>query len=602
MRGLVIAVIMLGPLGSAAAQLTERISVDSSGVEANYGADVPSPSVGFVSADGRFVVFNSGATNLVPGDTNGNWDVFIRDRLSGSTECASVSAAGTFGNGLSGGYGVAITADGRCVVFESRANNLVSGDTNGKSDIFLRDRQNGSIERVSVGAGGVEANADCLHPSVSPDGRFVLFNSSASNLVAGDANAQMDVFLVDRRTGAIELVSVSTGGVQGNAISELPIISTDGRFVAFDSDASNLVFGDTNGSVDVFLRDRVAGTTTRLSVNSAWMQGNGHSALCCFSADARYVAFMSAATNLVAGDTNAHDDVFIRDRQTSTTQRVSVSAGGGQSDGHSTQPSLSADARYVAFKSTSTNLLPGSPLSLNTRIYVRDLLAGTTELVSLTNFGVEPSNPSSGDPWISADGRYVVFESYGTDLVHGDMNAAPDIFIRDRFASGFTSICDPGTNNVIACPCNNPPSMPGRGCDNSSSTGGAALSASGIAYLSQDSLVFTTTGEKSSATSILLQGTSVNPAGVLMGQGVRCVDGTMKRLYIKTASGGSITAPDFASGDPSVSARSAALGVPLQAGVPSAYLVYYRDPIILGGCAPGSTFTATQTGTVVYWP
>jgi hypothetical protein len=157
-------------------------------------------------------------------------------------------------------------------------------------------------------------------------------------------------------------------------------------------------------------------------------------------------------------------------------------------------------------------------------------------------------------------------------------------------------------NNVLACPCANAASGPGRGCDNSSFTGGAALTASGIAYLSIDSLAFTASGEKPSATSILLQGDAILPNGVVFGQGVRCAGGMLKRLYVKTALNGSISAPDFPAGDPTVSARSASLGSPIQPGQPYLYLVYYRDPIVLGGCAASSTFNATQSGSVIYWP
>ena len=176
-----------------------------------------------------------------------------------------------------------------------------------------------------------------------------------------------------------------------------------------------------------------------------------------------------------------------------------------------------------------------------------------------------------------------------------------DIFIRDRFATGFTSLCDPGTGGVIACPCANAPSGTGRGCDNSSATGGAVLTAGGVAYLALDSLVFTTSGEKPTATSILLQGDAAIATGAAFGQGVRCAGGTLKRLFVKTAVGGSMSAPDFGAGDPTISGRSAALGDTLQAGQSRWYLVYYRDPTILGGCSASSSFNATQTGVIGWW-
>jgi len=169
-------------------------------------------------------------------------------------------------------------------------------------------------------------------------------------------------------------------------------------------------------------------------------------------------------------------------------------------------------------------------------------------------------------------------------------------------SSRFTSLCDPGSDGVHACPCANAPAGGGRGCDNSAATGGAALSASGAAYLAADSLMFTTSGEKPTATSVLLQGTTPVASGAVYGQGVRCLGGALKRLFTKSASGGSITAPSFAAGDASVSARSAAKGDPIHAGDSRWYLVYYRDPTVLGGCPSSSTFNTTQTGRVDWHP
>jgi len=602
MKTLAIVVVGLCSMGGASAQVTERVSVSSTGAQANYGADLPGPSAPVLSADGRYVVFRSSATDLVVGDTNATWDVFIRDRLNGTTERVSVDSSGSEAIGPSGLYGIAISADGRYVVFESFASNLVGGDTNGARDIFLRDRQTGTTERISVDSNGAQANANSLHPSITPDGRFISFCSNATNMVPSDNNGQMDVFIRDRLNGTTELVSVSTAGVLGNGLSELPSMSADGRYVAFGSAATNLGPLDTNGYVDVFVRDRQIGLTTRVSRNSLGIQGNGHSDFPCISTDGRYVAFMSQATNLVPGDTNAFEDIFINDRMTAMTVRVSVGTGGVEANGDCSEPSFSADARYLAFQSSATNLVPNIPPSVIGRIYVRDLPNGTNELESLATNGAAPSNGGCAEGWISADGRYVSFRSNATDLVAGDTNGSMDVFIHDRFASGFATLCDPGTYNVIACPCGNQPSSLGRGCDNSSFTGGAVLAAGGIAYLSIDSLVFTTSDEKPNATSILLQGTTSLPTGVAFGQGVRCVGGSMKRLYVKAAVNGSITAPDFAAGDATVSMRSASLGDPIQSGESRFFLVYYRDPIVSSSCPATSTYNATQTGQISWWP
>jgi hypothetical protein len=314
------------------------------------------------------------------------------------------------------------------------------------------------------------------------------------------------------------------------------------------------------------------------------------------------VAFSSAANNLVAGDTNGDYDVFVRDLVAGTTTRVSTSSSGAQAiygnvDPGSFDPAISANDRYVAFDSGASNLVA---VDVNPwpDVFVKDLQTGVTTMVSVSTSGGQGSFPSqSGLPSISDDGRFVVFYSY-LDLVPNDTNNVTDIYVRDRNATGFTSLCDPGVGGVLSCPCSNPASGSGRGCDNSAATGGASLSASGIAYLSADSLVFTTNGERPTTTSIVLQGTTSPSAGVVYGQGVRCVGGTLKRLFTKTATGGSITAPDSGAGDPTVSARSSALGDAIQPGQSRWYLVYYRDPTVLGGCPATSTFNATQTGRI----
>jgi Tol biopolymer transport system component len=526
--------------------------------------------------------------------------VFVRDRQSGTTERVNVDSNGGQSNGFSGLFGIAISSDGRYVAFESQAGNLVLGDTNGARDIFLRDLVSGTTERVSVGSNGAQGDADSLHPSISPDGRYVAFESDATNLVPADTNGQGDVFVRDRLSGITELASVSTPGAQGNGRSQIPSISADGRYVAFASEATNLVSGDTNGRVDIFVRDRHAGTTERVSVQTGFAQGNGNSNWPSISMNGRYVSFTSDATNLVGGDTNGRDDVFLRDRRDGTTERVSVAAGGVEGNGHSSEAWISADGRLVAFRSNSTNFFPGTT-SNQYWIFVRDRLLDTTEIACLTASGSLPDG-GSGEASVSANGRYVVFRSNATNLVPGDTNALTDVFLHDRNATGFMSLCDAGTAGVVSCPCSNPPAGSNRGCDNSSATGGASLSASGIAYLSIDSLVFTTSEEKPRALSILLQGNSFVSNGDLVGQGVSCTGGSVKPLFVKTAIAGRITAPDFAAGEPSISARSAALGDVIQAGQSRWYLVFYRDPVVLGGCSVGATFNSTQTGQISWWP
>ncbi len=298
--------------GSALAQTTERVSVATGGAQATGTS-----FTGAISADGRFVAFYSDAINLVSGDTNAAFDVFVHDRQTGTTERVSVATGGVQAIG-GDSYAPSISADGRFVAFYSLATNLVSGDTNAAFDVFVHDRQTGTTERVSVATGGAEANNTSLYPVISADGRFVAFWSDATNLVSGDTNAAYDVFVHDRQTGTTERVSVATGGGQATGGSYSPSISADGRFVAFYSLATNLVGSDTNGKADVFVHDRQTGTTERVSVATNGAQATGgDSANPAISADGRFVAFESDATNLIGGDGNGFRDIFVRDRGTS---------------------------------------------------------------------------------------------------------------------------------------------------------------------------------------------------------------------------------------------------------------------------------------------
>ena len=420
---------------SAQAQTTERVSVASDGGQGNDRSVVPA-----ISADGRFVAFISLGDNLVPGDTNGTFDIFVHDRDTGTTERVNVASDGTQGNDHS--FSPAISADGRFVAFRSCASNLVLGDTNGVcfpegfagQDIFVHDRVTGTTERVSVASDGTEANDFSSSPAISADGRFVAFPSRASNLFSGDSNGEWDIFVHDRDTGITEHVSVASDGTPGNDWSFSPAISADGRFVAFSSQADNLVPGDSNGQFDTFVHDRVTGTTERVSVASDGMQGNADSGSSTISADGRFVAFLSTAGNLVLGDTNGRDDIFVHDRDTGITERVSVASDGTQENANSRfSPAISADGRFVAFDSFATNLVPGDTNGRED-IFVHDRVTGTTERVNVHSDGTQANQNGSQEPDISADGRFVAFYSAAKNLVDGDTNDAPDIFVHDRGA------------------------------------------------------------------------------------------------------------------------------------------------------------------------
>jgi Tol biopolymer transport system component len=445
-----IPLLALLPALPAVAQTTTRISRGFDGTGGDGESIRPS-----ISADGRYIAFESGASNLVVGDENRSDDVFVHDRLTGETTVISVSSGGVLGDDGSGRP--AISPSGRFVAFVSNAGNLVPGDVNELRDVFIHDRdanenqvfdEPGGIRtvRVSVRSDGEQAIDESNRPSLSDDGRFVAFRSRATNLVDGDTNAADDIFVHDRdadengvfdEPGGISTTraSVSTNDQQANGDSDRPVIAGRSRVVVFTSFASNLVDGDANLSSDVFVRDLVAGTTTRVSVDSFGTQGNGDSDRPVITPDARYVVFRSAADNLVPDDTNGRDDLFMHDRQTGETTRIAI-AGGGESDGDSTTPAVTPDARFVAFRSDAENLVAADDNSIPD-VFVMELHTGAVERLSVSTSGVQ-GNDESGAPVISTDGRFVVFTSMATNLVQDDVRGLADVFLHDRDADSDT--------------------------------------------------------------------------------------------------------------------------------------------------------------------
>jgi Tol biopolymer transport system component len=428
---------------------TTQASVNRAGTDSgndNSGSPV-------LSADGRFVAFASSATDLVPTHILGGRgpNVFVRDLQTGTTTLASVNLAGTDG-GNGGSVAPVISADGRFVAFESFASDLVANDTNGTDDVFVQDLLMGTTTLVSVNRAGTgSGNNRSGTPLLSATGRFVAFVSEASDLVPNDGNGTWDVFVRDVQIGTTTLVSVNQGGTDsGNRASGNDTVrrdfklSPDGRFVVFASLASDLVATDTNGVDDVFIRDLQAGTTVLVSVNGAGTNsGNRLSVLPSVSADGRFVAFQSNASDLVANDTNGTADVFVRDLQTGTTTLVSVNRTGTNSGNHLSflMPSplfssISTDGRFVAFMSQSSDLVmtdtnAGFPtLDGQGDVFVRDLQTGTTTLVSVNREGTDSGNVGSEWLSLSADGRFVAFQSSASDLVATDTNGTIDVFVR----------------------------------------------------------------------------------------------------------------------------------------------------------------------------
>jgi Tol biopolymer transport system component len=387
---------------------------------------------------------------------------------------------GTQANGQS--LQLVVSASGRFIAFDSWATNLVIGDTNtigGQSvqDVFVYDRQTGETTRVSVPnladqpTLGSQTNHHSSRPAVSGDARFVAFQSQASNVVLGDTNGYPDTFVHDRQTGETTRVSVPnladqpTLGTQAYGYSTMPTLSADGRYVAFYSDASNLVLGDTNGYADIFVHDRETGETTRVSVPNLADQptlgteANGATQEPSMSADGRFVAFYSpnsvtgTTSNLVLGDTNDATDVFVHDRETGETTRVSVPnladqpTLGSQANDDSYRAAISADGRFVAFSSWASNLVQADTNAL-VDVFVYDRQTGATTRVNVPNLANQPTlgteaNDLSEGYPISADGRYVAFGSSASNLVLGDTNGYGDTFVHDRQTGETTRVSVP---------------------------------------------------------------------------------------------------------------------------------------------------------------
>ena len=422
-----------------AAGETTRVQVEP---HSTYGANAESDLGGqSVTADGRFVVFSSLASNLVSGgDTNQAADVFARDRTLGETTLISLTSAGARGDNAS--YDPSISANGRYVVFSSAASNLVPGDTNDTPDVFMRDLVTSETIRISVDSAGAQANRGSSDPSISADGRYVAFFSNATNLVSDDTNEGPDDFVRDLATGETTLVSVDSAGVQSNGAVSDSSISADGRYVAFSSNANNLVIDDTNNTDDIFVHDRSTGETTRVSLDSTGAEANGRSIQPSISADGRYVAFYTDATNLVVDDTNGQTDVFVHDLITGETTRVSVDSTGAQGNGLSSSASISIDGRYVAFSSQATNLVSDDTNNRHD-VFVHDRTLGHTTRVSVDSAGAQANEGSFG-PSISADGAFVAFTSDATNLTPStpDLPLPRDVFLHELGPANSTPIAD----------------------------------------------------------------------------------------------------------------------------------------------------------------
>jgi Tol biopolymer transport system component len=531
-------------VGPASAQgTTSRVSVSSTGAQSDGGADTCR-----ISADGNVVAFTSSSTNLVdPPNLGGGDDVYIRDLSSQVTEQVS------YGHAYAGtpmSTDPFPSADGRFVLYTSINFDIVGISFDKGFDVFVKDRQTGITIVISP-----QNSNDYWGYGLTPDGRFAL-RSGFTGYVRRDLVTSQEL-------------NIPIGGFAGE-------LSLDGELLVFSSRGA-YVPNDTNGKWDVFVRSLSDNTTDRVSVATDGTQGNDDSNLDgfpthCMTPDGRYVVFSSLATNLAPNDTNGVQDVFLRDRLLGRTERISVASDGTQADGASSHAAVSADGRFIAFDSLATNLVPGDT-NLVRDVFLRDRLLGTTVRVSVSTSGQQASGDSY-KPSISDDGRRIAFSSDAPDLVPGDTNGYTDVFLHEMPAEPvFASFClgDGSNPSVRDCPCGNAGAS-GRGCANSVG-GSAGLAASGTTE--PDTVVLATDGMLPSVLNIYLQSDGPRLPGVVMGDGVRCLAGTIRRLAAKHASGGASQFPE--SGDLSISARSAALGDPLIPGTTRYYQTYYRD-------------------------
>lgn len=418
---------------------TSLVSRSPAGEPSNGGSGVAVS----VSGDGRFVAFASTATNLasdidptpcvardpltglvVDGPCS---HVYVHDRRDGTTQLITMGRDGRPGNSSS--HNPFVSNNGRFIVFESAASNLVAGDANRGSDVFFHDRLTGVTELIPASSPDPavrarENYAGFFFPSVSDDGRHVAFGAPGAHLVEGDTNDDWDVFVFDRVTSRANRASVSSSGRESRDRARTgglyPSISANGRFVEFISDSASLVDGDTNAADDVFVHDLLKRTTERISVGANGAQGNNRVLVPAavtrrMSADGRYVAFVSLASNLVPNDTNEEADLFLHDRQTRTTRRLSVSSTGEEARGSTDAATpiapiffaMSSDGRYVTFDTTASNIAPGDgPRDWD--VFLHDTWASTTTLVTLDTDGGDMSGQA---PAMSGDGRVIAYVS-----------------------------------------------------------------------------------------------------------------------------------------------------------------------------------------------
>ena len=416
------------PLAAQTPQ-NERVSFGMNGQEPNSRVESPS-----ISADGRFIAYSSYASNLVPTDTNGTIDVFLYDRQTQQTTRPVHNK-----NGGQVAYGTdtpRLSRDGRYLFFISVSNDVVPNSINFVRKIFVLDRQTDTVTRVTNSTTGSEPNNDSYIGQVSADGNWLTYFSFANNLVPNDTNNKFDAFVSNRDGTITERVSVSSAGVQANNQAYAVAISGDGRYALFNTTANNMVPNDTNNAPDVFLRDRQAQTTTRISVADDGSQTISSYFGSAMSPDARYICFYGYGSGFLPQNTPAREYAFLKDRATNHTELISVAPNGAYPNGNSQIGSISDDGRHVVFRSNASNLAPNDTNTIDD-VFLRDRLVNVTTCLSRDAQGV----PRGGNNvLLTPDALSAVFLNDGGGLVAGDNNGTPDLFIRTPLVPQFSDV------------------------------------------------------------------------------------------------------------------------------------------------------------------
>lgn len=411
---------------TAAAQTTTRVSVGPAGLEGDDASFYPSA----LSDDGNVIAFSSAANNFVSGDVPDTLDVFVRDIAADTLECVSLSTTGSPGANYC--VDVCLSGDGRYVAFRSGSSNLVPNDTNAVDDVFWFDRVTRTMKRVSVDSSGNEGALGGYEVRISKDGQLVLFTSGSSNLVPNDSNGVNDAFLHDVTTGITERVSLNSSGWEGDDHSFPGGISDDNRYVAISTFAE-LDPADGNDGSDIYVKDRQTGAITLLTFDPSGNPANGDSYYVTISGDGRFVAYVSSADNLVPFDRNGELDVFVHNLTTGITTRESRSSDGTRTGSDCRYPKLSADGRYVAFSSRS-DLTPDPAAGQEQTVFLRDRTLAWTMTPAADSSGV-PSKGTSDDIALSRDGRFCTFWNTLDDVDPADHNGVTDVF---RHETGLT--------------------------------------------------------------------------------------------------------------------------------------------------------------------